>query len=128
MAPAGMEGNIEGRIGPDRRHHFVGRRIETAEIDREMVQASLDTVFEQTVGALAAAAVEGRGRPAVGVVGQALRNATHVLRRKAGRMTAARPPLRGGRLPGKARQASELLQAPPLDAPRADASGAPSGV
>ena len=51
MAPAGVEGNVEGRIGgsSDRRRHFVGRRIEPGEIDREMVQASLDTVFEQTV-------------------------------------------------------------------------------
>ena len=48
MAPAGMEGDVEGGIGlADRRHDLVGAGLEPVEIDREMLEAAVETGLQK---------------------------------------------------------------------------------
>ena len=48
MAPAGMERDVERGIGlPDRRHDLVGAGLEPVEIDREMLETTVETGLQK---------------------------------------------------------------------------------
>ena len=48
MAPAGMERDVERGIGlADRRHDLVGAGLEPVEIDREMLEAAVETGLQK---------------------------------------------------------------------------------
>jgi hypothetical protein len=50
VAPAGMERDVEGRIGlPDRGHYLVSAGIEPSEIDREMLETAFETCLQKLV-------------------------------------------------------------------------------
>jgi hypothetical protein len=50
MAPAGVERDVEGRIGlPDRLHDLVGARLEALEIDREVLETAFETRLQKLV-------------------------------------------------------------------------------